>query len=237
MWTCPPARIVVAVDFGEPALAAVRVAAPLARRLGAALIAVHAETLEAPPYFTSDQIGALEAQRAAAREAAERHLRDVVGDTAGGPVDARVVAGPATSVLVDAAADADLIVIGTHGRRGPSRWWLGSVAERVARSSPVPVLVVHDAPAAAEPFASVLVIGHPNQGRSARCAELLAAQTGGQVHYSDSADAPVVARTSGATLVVVPRGPEGTTAALTAAGPALIRDCRLPILVIPEDPS
>ena len=36
----------------------------------------------------------------------------------------------------------DLIVMGTHGRRGPSRWWLGSVAERVVREAPMPVLVV-----------------------------------------------------------------------------------------------
>jgi nucleotide-binding universal stress UspA family protein len=37
----------------------------------------------------------------------------------------------------------DLIVIGTHGRRGLSRMFLGSVAERVVRASPVPVLTIH----------------------------------------------------------------------------------------------
>jgi nucleotide-binding universal stress UspA family protein len=36
----------------------------------------------------------------------------------------------------------DLIVMGTHGRRGPSHWMIGSVAERVVRSAPCPVLVV-----------------------------------------------------------------------------------------------
>jgi nucleotide-binding universal stress UspA family protein len=43
----------------------------------------------------------------------------------------------------------DLIVIGTHGRSGMSRLLLGSVAERVVRTAPCPVLTVHrDAPVA-----------------------------------------------------------------------------------------
>jgi nucleotide-binding universal stress UspA family protein len=49
--------------------------------------------------------------------------------------------------IVKAARDArcELIVIGTHGRRGVRRALLGSDAEDVVRSSPVPVLVVRDA--------------------------------------------------------------------------------------------
>lgn len=39
-------------------------------------------------------------------------------------------------------AEADLVVMGTHGRRGVGRLWLGSDAEHVVRLSPVPVLVV-----------------------------------------------------------------------------------------------
>ncbi len=38
--------------------------------------------------------------------------------------------------------DADLIIMATHGRSGISRWVLGSVADRVLRSSCVPVLMV-----------------------------------------------------------------------------------------------
>ncbi|MET3496618.1 universal stress protein [Variovorax boronicumulans] len=40
------------------------------------------------------------------------------------------------------ASDADLIVIGTHGRRGIGRWVMGSSAEHILRMSPVPVLLV-----------------------------------------------------------------------------------------------
>ena len=53
-------------------------------------------------------------------------------------------------VCADAARwPADLIVIGTHGRRGVSRMVMGSSAEHIARLSPVPVLLVHDVAAQA----------------------------------------------------------------------------------------
>jgi nucleotide-binding universal stress UspA family protein len=54
---------------------------------------------------------------------------------------------PADGILQLAALkNADLIVMGTHGRSGLNRWMLGSVAERVLRESPVPVLTVRSAP-------------------------------------------------------------------------------------------
>lgn len=53
-------------------------------------------------------------------------------------------------VCAEAASwPADVIVIGTHGRRGVSRLVMGSSAEHIARQSPVPVLLVHDAAAQA----------------------------------------------------------------------------------------
>ncbi len=51
---------------------------------------------------------------------------------------------PAEQVLETARdLDADLIVMGTHGRKGLSHLVLGSVAERVVRESPIPVLTAH----------------------------------------------------------------------------------------------
>ena len=54
-------------------------------------------------------------------------------------------------VIVEAAVQwpADLIVMGTHGRRGVNRMMLGSDAEQVARMAPVPVLLVRSADKAA----------------------------------------------------------------------------------------
>src|SRR5439155_13800022 len=61
-------------------------------------------------------------------------------------VTARTVVrtGTAHQEIVDLAADerADLVVMGTHGRRGVSRVFLGSVADRVIRLAPCPLLTV-----------------------------------------------------------------------------------------------
>jgi nucleotide-binding universal stress UspA family protein len=77
-----------------------------------------------------------------AREATTRVLaraKERYGDVA-----ACVVTGDPRDVIVETVArlHADLIVMGTHGRHGLSRALLGSVAERIVRTSPVPVLTV-----------------------------------------------------------------------------------------------
>ena len=58
-------------------------------------------------------------------------------------VKSHVLEGKAAETIVDYAVqnDIDLIIMATHGRSGPSRWALGSVAEKVTRSSTVPVLI------------------------------------------------------------------------------------------------
>ena len=58
--------------------------------------------------------------------------------------------GDARDSIIQAAEElhADLIVMGTHGRRGVSRALLGSIAETVVRSAPCPVLTVRNEPAA-----------------------------------------------------------------------------------------
>ncbi len=55
-----------------------------------------------------------------------------------------VTDGPAADEILDYAHNnnVDLIIMSTHGRSGPSRWYFGSVADRVVRHSRVPVLSV-----------------------------------------------------------------------------------------------
>ena len=66
---------------------------------------------------------------------------------AGYTVQTAVEEGYPKSVILDRAArwNADLIVVGTHGRRGADRFLMGSVAESVARHAPCSVLIVRNA--------------------------------------------------------------------------------------------
>lgn len=138
----PPKRILVAVDFGEASARAVAVAAALAREHGATLEALHVESLDAPPYFTMEQVKALEAQRTNARAAAERYLASFVQKNGAGDARVTIAEGAPADVILRQGSTADAIVMGTNERSLASRLWIGSVAERVHRSSPVPVLVV-----------------------------------------------------------------------------------------------
>jgi len=76
---------------------------------------------------------------------AARELRD-----AGFQVETAVEVGDAKAVIVDAAANwrADLIVLGSHGRKGLERFLMGSVSEAVARHAPCSVQIVRSPPRA-----------------------------------------------------------------------------------------
>jgi nucleotide-binding universal stress UspA family protein len=141
----PFATAVVAVDDSEPSDAAVAVAARLAKTTGTHVTACHVvdtETLanEAAAYGFADRDLAADIQnegRATVLAALARTTLPV--DT---PIDL-VEGDPADAVLAVAAArHATVTIAGTHGRRGLRRFFLGSVAERLVRSSDIPVLIV-----------------------------------------------------------------------------------------------
>ena len=77
----------------------------------------------------------------------ERALDDVE-DRLEAPVERTLTDGsPAREIVAYATEEGcDVVVMGTHGRTGVDRLILGSVAERVVRSSPVPVLTVRVSP-------------------------------------------------------------------------------------------
>jgi len=80
------------------------------------------------------------------RTAAEKYLDQVVSRARykGVNVQSKVITGKAAESIAEYAVEneVDLVVMATHGRSGISRWVWGSVADRVLRSSCVPVLMV-----------------------------------------------------------------------------------------------
>ncbi len=140
-----PHRIVVATDFHEAAARALDTAVSIAQACGAELILVHA--YDVPPLVYADPLVAGSAgQIADDLEAnANQRMRAIAGGLAPrvGIVSTVAVQGtPAECVLETVRrTGADLVVVGTHGRHGLPRAVLGSTAERLVRTSPVPVLV------------------------------------------------------------------------------------------------
>jgi nucleotide-binding universal stress UspA family protein len=207
-WTYPPRHILVPVDFGEASARALRVAGVLASRFEARVDALHADVLEAPPYFSSDQVSALEQQRAVARVFAEQYLEEFArasGVTLG---KALVTDGPPHTAVLAHTDGVDLIVTGTHGRTGPSRWWLGSVAEKIVRETQVPVMVVRSSAEERldDLFARVLVVSPfaTDQGFSRRYALVLAAAFNGEAIDGTRGVTEESARAMQATTLAVP---------------------------------
>jgi nucleotide-binding universal stress UspA family protein len=134
--------IAVATDFSPCSQAATRLAGALARRQKATLLLVH--VIEPFPGDTviAPMGGAWEAEFAASAENLLRATAQELRDT-GLTVEVQVRFGTAAQGILDAAAaaKADLIAVGTHGRRGAARLFVGSCAEEVVRKSPCPVLV------------------------------------------------------------------------------------------------
>src|SRR6516165_8165102 len=136
--------ILVAVDFGDASARAVTLGGAIAARCpNTTLRLLHAESLEAPAYFTAEQLGDLERQRHAMMTQAEQFLSRSGRQHTNTPFVAAVDLRRPVDAILTAAASADLVVMGTHGRHGPKRWWLGSVAERMLRDISKPLLIVH----------------------------------------------------------------------------------------------
>jgi len=91
----------------------------------------------------------LEQLRVSRRSAADDYLDRLVSRLKydGVNIQSEVIVGKTAESLADYAKkhDIDLIIIATHGRSGVSRWVWGSIADRVLRSSHIPVLVVRPA--------------------------------------------------------------------------------------------
>ena len=142
-------RILVPVDGSECAKRGLLEAIALARLTSACIRLVHVVDEPLVAIGADMAIGAAADLVETAREAARQVLADATETVkaAGIPVDAVLLDsfdGRLCDLVVAAAQSwsADLVVIGTHGRRGVGRLLLGSDAEQILRLSPVPVLLV-----------------------------------------------------------------------------------------------
>lgn len=140
-------RILVATDFSEPAEVAVRYGRDIARSYRASLDVMH--VIEDPPAFYAPEFGLALMEMAENIEGAvQRDLDAAITDADREALTVQTVVVRATSVataITDYAKTnaIDLVVVGTHGRGAVSRLLMGSVAERVLRMAPCPVLTVH----------------------------------------------------------------------------------------------
>jgi universal stress protein A len=135
-------RIGCAVDFSDGARSALREAVDLAARNGAELLLFHA--VETPGVT---DIPPPESVVEATRRELGETLRAWAAEATAGlgrPVEGALLPGPAAPAIARAAGESrlDLLVTGTHGRRGFRHLVLGSVAERLVHLAPCAVLVV-----------------------------------------------------------------------------------------------
>lgn len=140
----PIRKILVPTDFSACAAAAVDCAVDLAKTLEAEILLLHVLPIVPFQVPGADMIQFPPEWVASCRKDALDALAKEKGRIQGTRLATELREGTLHECILAAAAErkADMIVIGTHGRRGLSHALLGSVAERVVRHSPVPVLTV-----------------------------------------------------------------------------------------------
>ncbi len=143
-------RIVVAVDGSETSSKALDEATKLAREMSSIMLLLHV-CEEIPIMWEPDGMNmilmqnSLKAVADAGKELLEKHRRQLVEK--GITVETKLVetyGGRLGSVISEEAQkwNADLLVVGTHGRKGIAHLLMGSVAEGVTRTASIPVLLV-----------------------------------------------------------------------------------------------
>jgi len=140
-------RVMHPTDFSRASTPAFKRAVEMAKGNHAELLLVHVMVPAVPLMgdgYVSPKV--YEDLEAAARSAAQKQLRKLVDKAkqAGARVKGLLLEGVAHERIAQAARSrkADLVVIGTHGRTGFAKLFLGSVASRVLAVSPCPVLTV-----------------------------------------------------------------------------------------------
>ncbi len=216
--------VLVAADFGDAAARAVAIGGAIAERCGnGTLRLVHAQPMTASTSVTPQELDAF----------GREHTKT--------PFSAAIHPGAPDDVILMAAASADLIVMGTHGRHGPKRWWLGSVAERVLDKTNRPVLVVRanearDATSPDRIFDRTLVHAATTETGEAALAlaRYLTDKFGGVITDARHGLVEVALQRTQATILVAAAPARRPSSWMTNYGAPVVRFCSVPILFVPE---
>jgi nucleotide-binding universal stress UspA family protein len=145
-------KIVAGVDGSDTSKEALRWALEEARLRQARLQVVHAWDAPPPvpdvagaPSVGYEYVELLPTLQRSADELVARLVEEVAGENPGVEIESVAVQGPAASVIVDAAKDAQLLVVGSRGHGRFAGLLLGSVSQALAHHAPCP-LVIHRAP-------------------------------------------------------------------------------------------
>ena len=141
-------NIVVATDFGEVSDAALDYGRELARAFGAALHVFHAADNVMTRFPMDAPFAGMAELQAEVEDGARVRINALLTDedraTLGATAAVWTSLSPATAIVEYATqVHADIVLVGTHGRGAVGHFFLGSVAERVVRTAPCPVLTVH----------------------------------------------------------------------------------------------
>lgn len=147
-----PRHILCATDLEDSGLPALRMALELGEALKARVTLIHViEPIASPPGLEAYALDGMPTDWEQRVErgrlgAVQRRLEALLQAEGrpGVPIATHVATGLMPGALIDAVGElgADLLVLGTHGRSGVAHFLLGSVAEKVVRASPCPVLTV-----------------------------------------------------------------------------------------------
>jgi len=143
-------KILVPLDFSPASDYALTYAKALAADFGASLHVLHVieDRLMTGPWPVEVYLGEMPRLREGLIKDAESRMQECLKaiETSGIQATGEVLIGGPFQTIVELAGTAgvDLIVMGTHGRTGITHLLIGSVAERVVRHAPCPVLVVRE---------------------------------------------------------------------------------------------
>jgi nucleotide-binding universal stress UspA family protein len=144
-------KILAPTDFSEDSARALEYAEEIARKFGAEIVMIHvdqplAPVIIAPEFGTAFDMGAVSRLAEEQRLLAQRELDTIASRLREAGLKSRgllKVGAPFLEILTAAHSEnADLIVMGTHGRTGLAHVLMGSVAERVVNRANCPVLTV-----------------------------------------------------------------------------------------------